>query len=205
MIGKEHSYTSEEAMWHEFQGGCTQAFARLYEYYADSLYDYSTRFTSDRDLIKDCIHDLFVELWRSRSNLSATTSVRYYLLACIKRKVVRHLELNQRNIKGEASLLEGKSSADTVTPEVRIIGQQDLQQTEYGLHRAMDQLTRRQREAIFLKFYQNMPYEEIADIMGVNAQSAYNLIFNALRTLKKHLAVENIALLLLMTVMQGNF
>lgn len=198
MIGKVIGCHNEEELWQAFQLGDEAAFAQLYERYVDALFHYCSRFTTDRDLVKDCIHDLFVELWKSRSTVSATTSVRFYLLACIKRKVIRQLDRQQ--MKGGAGLLP--RDYDPVIPhEAALIQQQEWEQTQTVLQQAMNHLTKRQREAIFLKFYQNLPYEQIASLMDVNAQSVYNLIFGALRTLKKHLCVESavFTLLLLLT------
>ena len=199
MIDKVFGSNQEEKLWQAFQKGDEQAFAQLYQSYVDTLYSYCTRFTTDRDLIKDCIHDLFVELWKSRRTVSATTSVRFYLLACIKRKVLRHLQ------KRQFTTVEAHPAAEhstTVSCEAMLIQEQEWQQTQQGLQQALTCLTKRQREAIFLKFYQNLPYEQIADLMGLNAQSVYNLIFGALRTLKKNITLENAVFGLLYLLVQ---
>ena len=87
----------EVKMWNEFRSGNHTAFTQIYQNYVSLLYNYSTSITPDRELIKDCLHDLFVELWKNHQNLGETTSIRYYLMASIKRKLVRHLETNQRH------------------------------------------------------------------------------------------------------------
>ncbi len=199
MIGKVVGYHNEEELWQAFQRGDETAFAQLYERYVDALFHYCSRFTADRDLVKDCIHDLFVELWKSRSTVSATTSVRFYLLACIKRKVIRQLERQQ--VKGSAGPVPRDYEA-VIPHESALIQQQEWEQMQTGLQQAMNHLTKRQREAIFLKFYQNLPYEQIASLMDVNAQSVYNLIFGALRTLKKYFCVENAVFALLLLLIQ---
>ncbi len=197
MSGKVSSWRNEEELWQAFQAGNETAFARLYELYVDTLFSYCTRFTPDRDLVKDCIHDLFVELWKSRSTVSTTTSVRFYLLACIKRKVLRQLE--KAHAKGAGGSLAHEPDA-TLSHEAAMIQQQEWEQLQTGLQQALGHLTKRQREAVFFKFYQNLPYEQIASAMNVNAQSVYNLIFCALRTLKKHLPTESAVLTLLVAL-----
>jgi RNA polymerase sigma factor (sigma-70 family) len=200
MSGKVSGWRNEEELWQAFQAGNETAFARLYELYVDTLFSYCTRFTPDRDLVKDCIHDLFVELWKSRSTVSTTTSVRFYLLACIKRKVLRQLE--KAHAKGAGSSVAREPDA-TLSHEAALIQQQEWEQLQTGLQQALGHLTKRQREAIFFKFYQNLPYEQIASAMNVNAQSVYNLIFCALRTLKKNLPAESAVLTLLITLALG--
>ncbi len=54
------------------------------------------------------------------------------------------------------------------------------------LRQALGQLTKRQREAIFLRFFGKMTFQEVADIMSMTLKSTYNLISKALDELQKH-------------------
>ena len=45
-------------------------------------------------------------------------------------------------------------------------------------------LTPRQREAIFFKFYENMSYEEISNILGITTKATYKLIARAITELR---------------------
>ncbi len=58
-------------------------------------------------------------------------------------------------------------------------------QRNQQLQTAIETLSPRQREALYLRFYQNLSYEEIANIMNVEQQSAYNLIFRGVEALRK--------------------
>uniref|UniRef100_UPI003B3BE48E RNA polymerase sigma factor n=1 Tax=Spirosoma sp. TaxID=1899569 RepID=UPI003B3BE48E len=93
---RTHNGPDDETLWNQFRGGDENAFARLYQNYVQTLYHYCAHFATDRALIKDCIHDLFVELWKHRTTIGPTTSVRFYLMASIKRKLVRHLTAEQK-------------------------------------------------------------------------------------------------------------
>lgn len=182
----------EVQMWNEFRGGNHMAFSQIYQNYVSFLYNYSSSFTPDRELIKDCLHDLFVELWKNHKNIGETTSVRYYLMASIKRKLVRHLETNQRHAQHhEAYYLE---NPDTVgSHEHRLVAFEEEKMFSDTLNESFRYLTKRQREAVSLKFFQDMDTDEISDKMKINPQSVYNLIFGALRTLKTHISPEKMA------------
>ena len=54
----------------------------------------------------------------------------------------------------------------------------------------LNMLSKRQREAISLRFFQNMDTDQISDSMKINPQSVYNLIFGALRVMKEGLMRE---------------
>ena len=177
---------SEIQLWDEFRGGSHDAFSKLYQQFIQSLYSYSLSITNDKDLIKDCLHDLFVELWRNHSNLGPTTSVKFYLMASIKRKLVRqidgNLKSNNHHVKYTRDYLE-----DSLSKESLLI--QDEMQSEMNLNvvNSLNLLSKRQREAIQLKFYKNLDTDQISQQMKINSQSVYNLIFGALRVLKEGL------------------
>ncbi len=188
-------YKQEEELryWNQFRMGDENAYASLYQSYVHILYQYCSQFTFDKPLIKDCIHDLFVELWKNRRTLGDTTSVRFYLMASIKRKLVRHLNILQKHTSNEDIPVE-YWKINTPSHERDLISEEEMTATNLHLNKAMDYLPRRQREAIFLKFYMNMNNQEIADLMKINIQSVYNLVFGALSNLKKNMTVEHVTL-----------
>jgi RNA polymerase sigma factor (sigma-70 family) len=53
---------------------------------------------------------------------------------------------------------------------------------------ALGRLSNRQKEIIYLKYYQNLSYEEVSEIMNINYQVARNLLYQAIKSLKSLLA-----------------
>src|SRR5690606_13947928 len=152
---------------------------------------YCSQFTLDKPLIKDCIHDLFVELWRNRATIGDTTSVRFYLMASIKRKLVRHINAYQKNTSNEDIPVE-YWRINTPSHEAEVISNEEYDLTNQYLNSALERLPKRQREAIYLKFYMNMSNHEIAELMKINIQSVYNLVFGALSNMKRHMSSDKI-------------
>lgn len=192
------SKLDEEQLWNQFRGGDEVSFARLYKEYVQVLYHYCCHFSTDRALIKDCIHDLFVELWKNRQTIGPTTSVRFYLMASIKRKLVRHLNAEQK-FTSQDDLSNGRSSGDYLlgsspSHEANLISGEEDTFMHSNVTKAIERLPRRQREAVYLRYYQNLSNEEISSLMQINIQSVYNLIFGALTNLKKNLTPEKVIL-----------
>lgn len=184
--------TDEVGLWNAFRGGDHDAFTLIYRSYVNLLYNYSTSITQDRELIKDCLHDLFVELWKNHQNLGETTSIRYYLMASIKRKLVRHLETQQRQtMHHEGYYVENPDFVGS--HENRLVAFEEEQKFNHVLNESFRFLTKRQREALSLKFFHDMDTDQISNKMNINPQSVYNLIFGALKTLKQHIGAEQIA------------
>ncbi|RCR69379.1 RNA polymerase sigma factor [Larkinella punicea] len=185
----------EEQLWDQFRSGDEVAFARLYKEYVQVLYHYCAHFTADRALIKDCIHDLFVELWKHRQTIGQTTSVRFYLMASIKRKLVRHLNAemkfsSQDDVENDREWLPGCAPSYEST----LISYEEDDHVNACVAKAIEKLPRRQREAVYLRYYQNLSNEEISSLMQINIQSVYNLIFGALTNLKKYISPEKVVL-----------
>jgi RNA polymerase sigma factor (sigma-70 family) len=139
--------------------------------------------TSDKELIKDCLHDLFVELWRNHATIGPTTSVKYYLMASIKRKLIRHMETQMKNHVHHSNYMMDYMEADHSQEAILIKYEEEIR-TNKQLALCLNMLSKRQREAISLRFFQNMDTDQISDSMKINPQSVYNLIFGALRVMK---------------------
>ena len=71
--------------------------------------------------------------------------------------------------------------------EERIIFSQTESEHQEKLHQAVNSLSPRQREAIFLLFYQDLTYSQIADLLAIEVKTARNLVGKAIQTLRKRL------------------
>jgi RNA polymerase sigma factor (sigma-70 family) len=163
----------DEVIWCIFKKGNKQAFAVLYQRYFKILFQYGLRRAGDRDLVKDCIHDLFVDIWKNKENLSEPNSVKAYLLSAIQRKLSRQINKfrsQQNNIAQMMMPLLVNCKEDQMIED-----QIELEQN-HSVNKALNALTKREREAIYLKFYSNLSYKEVAAKMAITVESTYNLI-----------------------------
>ncbi len=142
--------------------------------------------TTDKELIKDCLHDLFVEIWKNHQNLGPTTSVKFYLMASIKRKIVRHLEGSLKTASNDFNYILNQSETFQ-SAEMILVDQENDEMNTKLLSKSLNKLSKRQREAISLKYYYNMDTDQISSKMNINPQSVYNLLFGALKSLKMNL------------------
>ena len=55
----------------EFQDGNSSAFSILYDSYVNILFNYGCKLTNDKELLKDCIHDVFVKIYMKRTELDS--------------------------------------------------------------------------------------------------------------------------------------
>lgn len=173
---------NDSDLWQHFKKGNEEAYSFLYEKYVRILYSYGYRICPDEDLVKDCLQDLFVTLWTSRENLANTDCIKYYLFRSLRREIVR--KLNSATNFSSDTAASGKENIEHPI-EDHLIALEISHNQSKGLDIALTFLSDRQREAIYLRFYQNVDFEEIAAIMGITHRAVYKLIYRAVDILKK--------------------
>lgn len=159
-----------------------------------NLFVYATKFRKDEEFVKDCLQDLFFELWKNRETLSSTNYVRSYLFKCVRNKIYRELHKNRWHL--QAVQLDDDYFFDIeFSIEHHLIREQTLRETANRFSEALNKLPKREKEIIYLRFYQNLEIAEIVDVMGIHAQSVYNLLHKALSRLREPLMSQQVKLL----------
>lgn len=182
-IGK-NTDTTDLYLWNKLRYGDAHALEIIFDLHIRLLYSYGHKFTNNRSLVEDCIQDLFAEIWEKHAKLSETNSIRFYLFKSLRRKIIRNLQKSHHYVND----LEEAGELSVVSHEYALILQQFSEEQLQLLQDALQKLTKRQKEAIFLKFYNQLTYEQIAEVMDLNKRTVYNLISLALDTLQKELA-----------------
>jgi RNA polymerase sigma factor (sigma-70 family) len=173
---------NETILWKKVAADDKEAFDQLYRNNVKALYNYGSKFTQNTASIEDCIQQLFLNLWNSRKNLKIN-SFRSYLFISYKNLLVKKIQANSKSIPIEFSpeLMAVQSTED------RLIAAETALSNKSQIELAMDDLSNRQKEAIYLKFYEKLEYEQISEIMSIKIPAVYKLISSALQRLKKKL------------------
>ncbi|SOD92670.1 RNA polymerase sigma factor [Spirosoma fluviale] len=172
-------WANDAQVWQAFKQGNREAFEFLYQQNIQHLIQYGSKITSDRSLIQDCIQDLFVELWDSRENASQVASAKHYLLKSLRYKLIRYLQYTPTE-----TLEETKFVTDYENGESQLLQQETVRSQGHLLAAALKLLPKRQQEAIHLRYFEELSNEEVAQVMGVNYQSACKFIYTGLKTLR---------------------
>lgn len=169
-------------LWTKLKQGNHQALKQIYDFNVNSLGNYALKFTSDSALIEDTIHDIFVQIWQKRESIGNTDSIIKYLCVALRRELIRRVNKGQ-NIVGYDHI-ESKETDFTLSVEDLLIDQESLESNKSKLNQALQSLSNRQREAIYLKYYEEMDYEQICEVMNINYQSVRNLISKGILELR---------------------
>lgn len=174
---------SDKELWSKLKMGDQAALKEIYDREYDHIYNYGKTFTRDEVLVEDSIHDLFVEIWSRKENLSETNCIRPYLMISLKRKIIRQSQKSHKTVlKEDVSDLTMDTS---VSEEDRLIELETIDAQSTQLKQCFDELPHRQREVLYLKYYSSMDNESIATNMGISNQSVRNLAHKAISTLRE--------------------
>ena len=169
-------------LWHSFKAGDAEALGTLSQMHYRALYNYAHKFAHDSDLIRDTIQELFLDLWERRSFLSETAFVKSYLLKALRHKLIKESARHKRYHEFSAPFLDAEPSDSPI--EDSIIHDELTQLQNKHLKRVISSLSKRQQEIIYLRFYQNLDNEQIAQVMNLGKQSVANLLSRTLKDIK---------------------
>ena len=176
---------ADTEIWAKFKNGDDEALSLIYARISKRLYLYGLKITSNQSIIEDSIQDLFCDLINNRRNLGDVDNIHFYLIKSFKRKMQRLL---QREMKYNWKENEEEYVFEiTYSIEHDIIRDESSDQKIISLQKAIQLLTPRQKEAVYLKFTEDLKYEEIAEMMNMSIESCRNLIYKSIKSLKDSL------------------
>ena len=182
--------TNDTKLWEDFKKGEKYALTHIYYLYADSLFRYGKKFSSDDELVKDAIQDLFFDLIRTRAKLGTTDHIYFYLIKSLRRRLVQtHSGINNRMITDDEGDMQTANIVYSIEDEW--IQKEELTKKEEIVRKGLAELSPKQREIIYYRFTCDFEYEQICEIMSMKYDSARKMVFRALKTLREHLTETN--------------
>lgn len=187
----------DQALWQSYREGNKQALGQLAQRYYRVLKHYALKFMIDGTVAEDCIQDLFLQLWQNRLQINETDSVKHYLLKALRNHILQHLRSQQRTNSQELGW--AISPAVDVDTETLMIQQESMAILTSMIQAQLATLPAREREALYLRYYENLSIPEIAEVMNVNRQTVSNFLQKALIKLRSRWLVP------LLTTLGGFF
>ena len=163
-----------------FKRGGWNAYTKLYNQHFKLLTNYGHKFTRDLDFIEDAVQDLFIKLWTNRASLSTPISVKNYLYKALRSILFRKMQVRARFTE----IQDGDPLPFEVSFDQAVIATEEEQELRIKIKSAISTLPARQQEIVYLRFYEGLDYEEIADIMEITVASTYKLLYKALNNIE---------------------
>ncbi len=173
--------TSEQQWLTELRAGDESALRHIFDRHYSRLLSDIYRIVPDEDTCKDLAQEIFVELWRKRTELDIHTSLRAYLRRAAVNRALNYLKSSRRFVSDEPEHLV--RAADTSALDIR--NKMEQETLEDALHAAIDTLPEKCRVVFSLSRFEQMSHREIADHLGISIKTIENQITKAMKTLRE--------------------
>lgn len=185
-----------DTQWEAFLEGDKTALSAIYAHYLPVIYDYGMRLHQDSALVEDCIQDLFIKLWVNREHIGKVSRVKPYLMVALRGAIYN--KLKPQKVRRIISMGELPDFKMMFSEESAYLLKDARETRSRELIAALNQLSPRQKEIIYLRFYEELPYEDISAMMNISVKAAYKLSARALGALRDLLKISLFGLLLVM-------
>jgi RNA polymerase sigma factor (sigma-70 family) len=170
--------------WEQMRLGDKNALFGLYNNLYFHLIRFGLKINPDDELVKDCVNQVFLNLWDKRTRLNPVENVKSYLMTSLRRCMLDQLAYIDRTNLAVNNMGNGEAKNECSYEEI-IIGLQQDEEIKNKLRVAIAQLTPRQFELIQLKFFEGLSYEQIAERTSQTVKTAYNTVYDAIKMLRK--------------------
>ncbi|MFC4871657.1 RNA polymerase sigma factor [Negadavirga shengliensis] len=173
-----------DSLWLLLRNGDKKGLEGLYKASSGELFQYGMTMVANGDFIEDCIHDVFVDLWKYHKSLPKAENVKVYIFKSLSYKIYRESKkLSKWRMEEVSEVHDDRFSVESM--ESVLIGVQREKTLQLKLAAALQKLPLRQKEVIQYLFFENFSYEEVSKMMGINLRSVYTLAWKAVSSLKK--------------------
>ena len=183
------SEKSDSELWIDLKENNPNALNNLFYRFYNDLYFYGKKLSNDDNHVIDTIQDIFANLWENRNKLSNVTHVKAYIFKIFRNKLLK--TLNKNIIY---TLLPGNNKSEiefVISQEDIIVEHETKTETRRIITTLLEDLTDKQREIIYLKFYCNLSNSEISRSLSIEKQSVCNMLNRTFNTLRKKLKTNN--------------
>jgi RNA polymerase sigma-70 factor, ECF subfamily len=175
-------------LMHLVAGGDTTAFEQLIERHQTLIAGTVARMLGSNSDVEDIAQQVFIRVWKSAGRYVARAKFTTWLLKITRNLVFNEMRRAKRHphlpvqMEVEADQIPLKDEA-TATPDATLL-QAELEQ---AIEKAIALLPETQRMALILRRYEELSYEEIADVLDLSVPAVKSLLFRARTELRERL------------------
>lgn len=169
----------DEELMLEARNGDVRQLGVLFERHQKPLFNYYLRMTGDRSGSEDLVQDVFFRILRSRRTYKPGVSFPVWMYRIARNARIDTLRKKRHEAPLDPERCEPRSPAPAA--DSAMAAQEDVE----ILRRAMALLPEDRREILILARYQNLKYQQIAELLGCQEGAVKQRVFRAIRELRE--------------------
>jgi len=178
---------------HKLAKGDAHAIEQIYRTCFHRLFHYGIQVLGSQysQEVEDVIQEFFIWLAKNHRKIKTVRNFEVYMFQSVRRNLQSSMQTTQRKKESYERYLNltmplQESVADS--PEQLYIKKEDQQGRSALLQAELNKLPPYQKEILYLRYFEDKSYKEIASILTITDQVAYNYVSRATKKLKKQLA-----------------
>lgn len=172
-------------IWSAFKSGEEEAFSRLFFAYYNRLFGYGMKLVRDENLVKDVMQDFFLYLFENQESLAnEVDKLTSYLLASFRRRLLRENDRRRKEQNLRKENAASKEQLFVLGMDDFLIREESRKMNKQLIARLLNELPPRQREILYLKYYQDLSLPEIAETLSISYQVVANHLYRAIKKLQ---------------------
>jgi RNA polymerase sigma factor (sigma-70 family) len=137
-----------------------RAYTAIIKKYQEKLYWHIRRMVVDHDDANDVLQNVFIRVWKGLENFREDSQLYTWLYRIATNESLTFIE--QQKKRSSVSLNEDEAG---LSNKIRADQHFDFQKLEWKLQLAIQQLPEKQRVVFNLRYYDEMPYEEMSKVL----------------------------------------
>ncbi len=161
-----------------------QQFRQLIEKYQRRIYGIIRKMVIDHDDTDDLVQEVFIKVWKNKSEFEGRSNIFTWIYRIAVNESLQFLRKQKRR-----SLLS-LSLEHPLSDKLQSALSPDADQIEHSLQQALLQLPDKQRAVFHMKYYDELTYEQMADIVGGSVGSLKASYHHASKKVEKFLTAS---------------
>jgi len=177
--------TLDRALIARIRDGDWDAIRDTFDAYYDMLIRFGTRISGSRDEAEDAVQEVFLRVWDGRATLRPTSTLRAYFIRAIRNRLINTSKHHQtaHRLEQRAGPHDVRMHSGSAAPSPHTAA--EWSEIQGRMRSALDALPSRQRDAMLLRWREEMTPREIAEALEISDRVARKLLAAAAAKLRR--------------------
>lgn len=190
-MAMEHANSGYDVV-EDIRHGDAEAFERLFYQHHDALTKFAWSMTGSREFARDIVQDVFLKIWRNRSNWVITSDIKIYLFQSVRNQSLNFIQKQMGRSRLE-QIYTQEHAIDRIEFDPALTEREGEDAAKRLIRRIwtlVDRMPPKRRTVFELHKLHGLSYQDIADVCGISVRTVENHIAQALIELRRELSSE---------------